>query len=389
MTRPRARLIAFFALVSFGALQWIRLLDPAPVGRTIWFLLAAVVAGLGLRWCNRLERRARWGATAGISFLLVIVGLLLAGIPFSLVEPRGWGDLVSGLSQGIETLPSMRIPYRGAEPWAHDTLVFIGYLLVALATVLACLPRGDARPGVPLAAAVVVGVLVGVPSVSLESSSPVLVGLVFTALLVAYLRVDRDPARRDGVGGRDRRGRPARGPRAGAARRRGPPAHRLRGDRALGVQDGRRELQLVAQLRPAELAARPAASCCASRPIARRTGRRRTSSSSTASAGPPAATAGCRASTPPRCPTSATRGASGSSSRSAACARRRSSARGRRCRWRTRPGPCANPAPGASRPSATRSPPARPTRPRCTCRHRTAVPWRSRRRSIRPPARRT
>ena len=106
----------------------------------------------------------------------------------------------------------MRIPYRGAEPWAHDTLVFIGFLLVALATVLACLPRGDARPGLPLAAAVVVGVLVGVPSVSLESSSPVLVGLVFTALLVAYLRIDR--IRRDAMvlGGRDGRGRPARRP---------------------------------------------------------------------------------------------------------------------------------------------------------------------------------
>jgi transglutaminase-like putative cysteine protease len=191
MTRPRARLTAFFALVSFGALQWVRLLDPAPVGRTIWFLLAAIVAGIGLRWCNRLERRRRWGATAGIAVVLVLVGLLLAGVPFSLVEPRGWGDLASGLSQGIETLPSMRIPYRGAEPWAHATLVFIGYLLVALATVLACLPRGDARPGRPLAAAVVVGVLVGVPSVSLESGSPVLLGLVFTALLVAYLRIDR------------------------------------------------------------------------------------------------------------------------------------------------------------------------------------------------------
>ena len=104
MTRPRARLTAFFALVSFGALQWIRLLDPAPVGRTIWFLLAAVVAGIGLRWCNRLERRRRWAATAGIAFVLVLVGLLLAGVPFSLVEPRGWGDLASGLSQGIETL---------------------------------------------------------------------------------------------------------------------------------------------------------------------------------------------------------------------------------------------------------------------------------------------
>ena len=81
MTRPRARLIAFFALVTFGALQWIRLLDPAPVGRTIWFLLAAVVAGLTLRSCNRLERRRRWAATAGISFVLVIIGLLLAGVP--------------------------------------------------------------------------------------------------------------------------------------------------------------------------------------------------------------------------------------------------------------------------------------------------------------------
>src|SRR3954465_743234 len=149
MTRPRARLIAFFALVSFGALQWMRLLDPAPVGRTIWFLLAAVVAGIGLRWCNRLERRRRWFATAGIAFVLVLVALLLAGVPFSLVEPRGWGDLVSGLNQGVGTLPSMRIPYRGAEPWAHSTLVFIGYLLVALATALACLPRGDARPRAP------------------------------------------------------------------------------------------------------------------------------------------------------------------------------------------------------------------------------------------------
>ena len=199
--------------------------------------------------------------------MLVLVGLLLAGVPFSLVEPRGWGDLVSGLSQGIETLPSMRIPYRGAEPWAHDTLVFIGYLLVALATVLACLPRGDARPGRPLAAAVVVGVLVGVPSVSLESGSPVLIGLVFTALLVAYLRIDR--VRRDAMvwAGATVAGvllvALVLAPRVDADR----PLIDYEAIAALGVQDRRRELQLVAQLRPAELAAhRPRAAAHQDRP---------------------------------------------------------------------------------------------------------------------------
>jgi transglutaminase-like putative cysteine protease len=167
------------------------------MGRTLWYLLVAAAAAVALRRCNALERRRRLAATAGIAFVLVVVALLAAGIPFSLVEPRGWGDLVGGIGQGLATLPSMRIPYRGAEVWARDTLLLLGFLLVATATVLACLPRGDARPGHPIAAAVAVGVLVGVPSVSLESSAPVLIGLVFTALLVAFLRIDR--IRRDAL----------------------------------------------------------------------------------------------------------------------------------------------------------------------------------------------
>jgi transglutaminase-like putative cysteine protease len=195
MTRPRARLIAFLALLTFGALQWTRLLDPAPVGRTLGFLTVAAAGALALRYVNRLARRQRHAATAGIALALVVGALLAVGIPLSLIDPRGWGELVSGLRQGIETLPSMRIPYRGAEVWARDTLVLIGFLLVALATVLACRPRGDARPGHPIAAAVAVGVLVGVPAVSLETGSQVLTGLVFTVLLLAYLRIDR--VRRD------------------------------------------------------------------------------------------------------------------------------------------------------------------------------------------------
>jgi transglutaminase-like putative cysteine protease len=191
MTRPRARLLAFLALLVFGALQWIRLLDPSPGRQTFWFLLVAVVATLALRRANDLPRRQRLAATAGIAVVFVGVALLLAGIPLALVDPRGWGELVPGLRQGIETLPSMRIPYRGAEVWARDTLVLIGYLLVVVATLLACRPRGDARPGHPVAAAVAVGVLVGVPAVSLETGSQVLLGLVFTVLLVAYLRIDR------------------------------------------------------------------------------------------------------------------------------------------------------------------------------------------------------
>jgi transglutaminase-like putative cysteine protease len=191
MTRPLARLLAFLALLTFGALQWIRLLDPSPAGRAVWFLLVAAAGALALRHANRFERRRRHLATAAIAVVLGGLAMLAAGIPLALVEPRGWGELFPGLRQGLETLPSMRIPYRGAEVWARDTLLLIGFLLVVLATVLACRPRGDARPGHPLAAAVVVGVLVGVPAVSLETGSQILLGLAFTALLIAYLRIDR------------------------------------------------------------------------------------------------------------------------------------------------------------------------------------------------------
>jgi transglutaminase-like putative cysteine protease len=191
MTRPRARLIAFLALLTFGALQWIRLLEPSPVGRTLWFVVACLAGALALRRANALGRRQRVAATAGVALVLVVLGMLLAGIPIALIDPRGWGELFPGLQQGIETLPSMRIPYRGAEVWARDTLLLIGYLLGALATLLACRPRGDARPGHPVAAAVVIGVLVGVPAVSLETGSQILLGLLFTALLIAFLRIDR------------------------------------------------------------------------------------------------------------------------------------------------------------------------------------------------------
>ena len=158
MTRPRARLIAFLALLTFGAFQWIRLLDPSPAGRTVWFLLVCFVAAVALRRCNALDHRRRWIGTAAITVVLLVLAFLAAGIPASLVlDPRAWDDLASGIGQGLGTLPSMRIPYRGAEVWARDTLTLLGFLIVVVALLLACLPRGDARPGHPIAAAVAVG----------------------------------------------------------------------------------------------------------------------------------------------------------------------------------------------------------------------------------------
>ena len=139
MTRPRARLIAFFALVTFGALQWIRLLDPRPSGATLWFLLAAVVAGLGLRSCNRSRAaRALGGDRRASRSCSSSSGCSLAGIPFSLVEPRGWGELVLRSEPGHRdaALDAHPVPRRGALGARHARL--IGYLLVALATVLAC-----------------------------------------------------------------------------------------------------------------------------------------------------------------------------------------------------------------------------------------------------------
>ena len=267
MTRPRARLIAFFALVSFGALQWIRLLDPAPVGRTIWFLLAAVVAGIGLRWCNRLERRRRWAATAGIAFVLVARRAAPGGRALLARRAARLGGSRVRPEPGHRDAPvdAHPVPGRGALGARHARL---HRLPARRAGDGARLPA--ARRRAPRPAARRRGRRRRARRRALGLAGERFAGAAGPRLHGAARRLPAHrprPARRDGLGGGDRRRRPARGPRAGAARRRGPPAHRLRGDRGLGVQDRRRELQLVAQLRPAELAAhRPRAAAHQDRP---------------------------------------------------------------------------------------------------------------------------
>jgi protein-glutamine gamma-glutamyltransferase len=192
MTRPPPRVLAFAALATFAALQWARMLEPAASGRMVVPILAAIATAVALPRAERAPRRgARIAITAATSVLLVAIAALAAGIPLALLDPRAWNDLFAGVGQGIEALPSMRIPYRGVEEWSRATLLLLGNLLLALAAVVAFLPRRGRAPGHPVAAAVVLGVLFGIPSVSLETGPQYLAGLAFAGLLVAFLRVER------------------------------------------------------------------------------------------------------------------------------------------------------------------------------------------------------
>ncbi len=190
---PAARLLSFAALASFSAVQWGRLTAPGAGGAMGAILLAAVVAGGALIAVARsrpsARRRRAAGALAGAT--LLIVALLAAGVPAGLLGPRGWDDLVRGIGDGLQTVPIITVPYQGAEEWTRIVLVLGGTALIALAALLAFLPRRDGRFGYPLAAAVALATLYATPVIQRHAASPFASGLAFALLLTLFLWLER------------------------------------------------------------------------------------------------------------------------------------------------------------------------------------------------------
>lgn len=186
LTRPAA----FGALALWGALRWARLVAPGAALVLIVLLLLAAAFGLALARSLRAARpRAPLAATGGLGGVVAFAGiLLLVGVPSALVlDPRNWGALATGISEGLQGLPNAPSPYDGADTWVRSvTLLGGGLLLAGGASALAGLPA-RARLGARAAALAPLVLLAAVPAVVLPDREGVLQGVPLFLLLGAAL----------------------------------------------------------------------------------------------------------------------------------------------------------------------------------------------------------
>jgi transglutaminase-like putative cysteine protease len=198
-----ARLVGFAALASLGALQWQRMVAGLGSGRALLWVAVAVAAAAAVLACDRLSRRARGPGTVAVAFVAVIAAFAISGIDVEYFKPRNWNDLVDGLATGAQSLGTVRLPYDGADPWPRAALEVAGALLLVVAGLVACWPRGSrSHPtrshtarGYPFLALMALLVAVVSPVVSLGGTRPILLGIAIAALTVCFLWLERLPLR--------------------------------------------------------------------------------------------------------------------------------------------------------------------------------------------------
>ena len=185
------RLAAATALAIFGAQAWGEMVRPEAPGRVVGAALVGAGVGAIALLSRRLPRLAR-GAVLALAGVGALTGaLLLAGVPLRLLDPEFWGELFSGLGQGISALPGLSVPYRGVDEWNRIAMLLGGTALAVGGPLVAGWPaRGGARTS-PIVPAVVLSVLYAVPAVQLRADHPFLDGAIFALLLSAVLFGER------------------------------------------------------------------------------------------------------------------------------------------------------------------------------------------------------
>ncbi|HET9740714.1 MAG TPA: transglutaminaseTgpA domain-containing protein [Solirubrobacteraceae bacterium] len=190
MSLPVARGLAFFALAGFGALHWMVLLEPSAPERALYALTAAALVIGGLLAVARLQPRARRVAAAGVTLVALALAILGGGIADELLRPEEWGTLASGIARGIESLPGIRVPYRGVDEWTRSTIGVGGTALTVLAAAVAFWPRSG-RTGYVIPALILLVALYAVPAVALDFENEFLRGAALALLVVAFLALER------------------------------------------------------------------------------------------------------------------------------------------------------------------------------------------------------
>jgi transglutaminase-like putative cysteine protease len=187
---PIARGLAFAALAGFGALHWMALLEPAEPGRALSVLGAAALAPVGLLAAARLGGRARTAAAAAVAVPVAALGLLAGGVADEYLRPDEWGTLAAAIGRGVESLPGVRVPYRGVDETIRLVIGIGGTLLVCAAALVAFWPRrrGTGYPAVALGLLVA---LYAIPVVVRSFENEFLRGAALALLVVAFLRLEK------------------------------------------------------------------------------------------------------------------------------------------------------------------------------------------------------
>jgi transglutaminase-like putative cysteine protease len=177
--------------VAFAGLHWMWLIEPAASWRAWEAVGIVALVVLGLLGAARLPGMLRPAAATLVALAAVALGLLAGGVADENLRPDHWGELMGGVGRGIESLPGVRVPYRGLDEWTRIVITTGGTLLAVVAALLAFWPRRNGRTGFPAAALLALVTLYVVPAVVLDFEIEFLRGALLALLMLAFLRLEK------------------------------------------------------------------------------------------------------------------------------------------------------------------------------------------------------
>ena len=173
----------------------------------LWVAVAVAAAAAVLLAARVVSDRLRVVALAAVAVGGGVRRLCRSRVPSSSCCGRATGTSCSpGLSGGMQTLGTVRLPYASADPWPRIVLELLGTELLILAGLLTFWPRLAVEPdvraplavpdrGYPFVALGVLIIVVASPVVSLGGPESLLLGLALAALSVCFLWLERLPLR--------------------------------------------------------------------------------------------------------------------------------------------------------------------------------------------------
>ncbi len=183
------RLVAFAALGTFVAIQWVALVVDPPIGRTAVAVAATVAGAAALAWVARAPIGRIPGWVLGLVASLVAAGAaaLAIGVPARLLAPGHWGELSDQLTGGLSAIGNDEYPYSGGNEWARLAILVGLPLWLGVGAALAFWPRRRAAPTARIPALVVLVAAYATAATANPPGAPLWQGLALLVLVAAWL----------------------------------------------------------------------------------------------------------------------------------------------------------------------------------------------------------